>query len=60
LVTSGTFSPTLQGGIGMVFVPPGCEIGDGVSVEIRGREWEATLVQMPFYSNVTRWRAKST
>ena len=59
-VTSGTFSPTLQGGIGMAFVPPACEPGDSVSVEIRGREWEATLVEMPFYSNVTRWRAKST
>ncbi len=59
-MTSGTFSPTLQAGIGMAFVPPACEVGDGVSVEIRGREWEATLVDMPFYSNVTRWRAKST
>jgi aminomethyltransferase len=60
VVTSGTFSPTLQGGIGMAFVPPACEIGDSVSVEIRGREWEATLVEMPFYSNVSRWRAKSS
>ena len=35
VVTSGTFSPTLKRGIAMAFVPPTCEIGECVSVEIR-------------------------
>jgi len=59
IVTSGTFSPTLQQGIAMAFVPPACEIGDAVAVNIRDRDRDATLVDMPFYSNVARWRAKT-
>ena len=60
IVTSGSFSPTLKLGLAMAFVPSGCAIGDDVSVSIRDRAWDATLVEMPFFSNVTRWRAKST
>jgi aminomethyltransferase len=59
IITSGTFSPTLEAGIAMAFVPAACEIGDAVTVNIRDRDRGATLVDMPFFSNVTRWRAKS-
>ncbi|MDP6349113.1 MAG: glycine cleavage system aminomethyltransferase GcvT [Chloroflexota bacterium] len=59
VITSGTFSPTLEAGIAMSFVPPECEIGDAVTVNIRDRDRGATLVDTPFFSNVTRWRAKS-
>ncbi len=48
-VTSGTFSPTLENGIGMGYVEsryakPGTEI----SVGVRGREFRATVVSLPF------------
>ena len=59
VITSGTFSPTLETGIAMAFVPAACEIGDAVAVDIRDRDRGATLVDMPFFSNVTRRRAKS-
>lgn len=58
IITSGTFSPTLQSGIGFAFLPPDCSIGDSISVDIRRREWAGEIVDVPFYSNVARWRAK--
>ena len=49
-VTSGTFSPVLEKGIGMGYVlkeyaPAGTEI----AVEIRGRQVPARVVKTPFY-----------
>jgi len=48
-VTSGTFSPSLQKGIGMGYVPAGTagEIG----VEIRGAAVPARIVELPFYKD---------
>jgi aminomethyltransferase len=57
-VTSGTYSPTLECGIAMAFLPPDCKIGDAVEVMVRSQPAPARLCNLPFYSNVRRWRAK--
>jgi aminomethyltransferase len=46
-VTSGTFSPSLEKGIGMGYVPPGTK--GGIEIEIRDRLVPARIVQPPFY-----------
>jgi aminomethyltransferase len=48
-VTSGTFSPSLQKGIGMGYVAAElAEVGTVVSVRVRGKEIPATVVALPF------------
>ncbi len=47
-VTSGNFSPVLECGIALAFVPPDVLIGDTLAVDIRGREVPATVVRLPF------------
>jgi len=48
-VTSGTFSPTLENGIGMGYVESGyAKPGTEISVGVRGREFRATVVSLPF------------
>ena len=47
-VTSGNFSPVLECGIALAFVPPDVLIGDTVAVDVRGREVPATVVRLPF------------
>jgi aminomethyltransferase len=49
-VTSGTFSPLLQTGIGLAYLWPAdvAELGDEVEVDIRGRRGVATVVRPPF------------
>jgi aminomethyltransferase len=48
-VTSGTFSPSLQKGIGMGYVSAElANAGTIVSIMIRGREVPATIVALPF------------
>lgn len=48
-VTSGTFSPSLQKGIGMGYVATGlARSGQTIGVDIRGREVPATMVDLPF------------
>lgn len=49
LVTSGTYSPTLERSIGMGRVP--VAIGDNCKVEIRGRRLAARVVKPPFVRN---------
>src|SRR5262245_21493627 len=49
-VTSGNYSPVLQHGIAMAFLPPTVEIGAEVAVDVRGRSMPATVVAMPFVS----------
>ena len=53
-VTSGNFSPVLERGIALAFLPP--DVADGVSVEIdvRGRTVPATVVKPPFISQGDR------
>jgi aminomethyltransferase len=48
VVTSGNFSPVLQCGIAMAFLPPGVEAGRSVQVDMRGRPAPAEVVKMPF------------
>ncbi|MDH3754471.1 MAG: glycine cleavage system aminomethyltransferase GcvT [Acidimicrobiia bacterium] len=47
-VTSGNFSPTLERGIAMAFLPPDVEIGGIVDIDMRGTRTAAEIVAMPF------------
>ena len=47
-VTSGTFSPTRKLGIGLALLARGVEVGDEVSVDVRGRQSTMTVVRPPF------------
>ena len=47
-VTSGNFSPMLEAGIALAFVPPDADIGDELAVDMRGTPTTATVVKIPF------------
>ena len=47
-VTSGNFSPVLEHGIALAFVPPDIAPGDAVTVDIRGRNVAAIVTKLPF------------
>lgn len=50
IVTSGTHSPTVDGGIGMgYFEQKYAETGSPVVIDVRGRLVDAEIVDMPFY-----------
>lgn len=50
VVTSGTWSPTLEEPIALAFVPPAlAKLGTELEVEIRGKAQPATVVRRPFY-----------
>jgi aminomethyltransferase len=50
VVTSGTFSPTLQASLAMALVEPACaRPGTRLGVSIRGQDEPATAVEIPFY-----------
>jgi aminomethyltransferase len=48
VVTSGNYSPVLETGIALAFLPPLVEVGENVVIEARGREIEAVVVKLPF------------
>ena len=48
-VTSGNFSPMLEHGIALGFVQPNTEIGDEVTIDVRGTELSGRVVSYPFY-----------
>jgi aminomethyltransferase len=49
-VTSGTFSPTLNRPIAMAYVQPTAQtVGTTLSVDVRGTQYPATVVPLPFY-----------
>ena len=48
VVTSGNFSPSLERGIALAFVPPDVAPGDVLAVDIRGRDAAATVAELPF------------
>jgi aminomethyltransferase len=49
-VTSGNFSPILQKGIGLGYVPPAlCKEGMLLEIDIRGKRLQAKIVTLPFY-----------
>jgi len=56
VITSGTFSPTLQAGIGLALVDTdaGVEDGQHVTVDVRGRVVECEVVRPPFVVVKTR------
>jgi aminomethyltransferase len=50
-VTSGTFSPTLGRPIAMAYVQPAAQAVDtNLSVDIRGTQYAAVVVALPFYN----------
>lgn len=50
-VTSGTMAPTLKKNIGLGYVPPTLSaIGSVFEVEIRGKNYPATVIETPFYT----------
>jgi aminomethyltransferase len=54
VVTSGTFSPSLQKPIAMGYVPLDLsKVGSVVQVAIRDKEYPATVVKPPFYKNAS-------
>jgi aminomethyltransferase len=55
-VTSGTFSPLLERGIGLAYLWPADAVapGDEVEVDIRGRRGRATVVRPPFVDRSPR------
>jgi aminomethyltransferase len=49
-LTSGTFSPSINAGIGMAYLPPAfAEPGTTVAVDVRGRSVPGMVVKRPFY-----------
>jgi aminomethyltransferase len=55
IVTSGTFSPTLQKAIGMAYLPADrSEVGTEMVVDVRGRTVEARVAPLPFYKRPKR------
>ncbi len=47
-VTSGNFSPVLERGIALAFLPPEVQPGAEVAVDVRGRYLPATVTEPPF------------
>lgn len=50
-VTSGILSPTLGHPIALALAQPGLEIGQHVTVDVRGKELPMTIVELPFYKS---------
>jgi aminomethyltransferase len=48
VVTSGNFSPVLEHGIAMAFLPPDVVEGTPVVIDVRGSSLPGTVVPMPF------------
>ena len=48
-VTSGSFAPSIGGGIGLAYVEPGCSaVGTRLAIEIHSRAAQAEVVARPF------------
>jgi aminomethyltransferase len=47
-VSSGNFSPMLECGIALAFVPPDVEVGDELAIDVRGEPLPARCVETPF------------
>ena len=51
VVTSGTFSPSLEIGIGMAYLRPDlAEPGTEVEIDVRGKRRAARIASKPLYS----------
>jgi aminomethyltransferase len=54
VVTSGTFSPCLERGIGMAYLPArSAEVGTGFEIDVRGTTRAATVATKPLYKKET-------
>ena len=54
MVTSGTFSPSLEKPIAMAYVPEShFKSGNVVQIDIRGKQVDATVVKPPFYKDAS-------
>ena len=51
-VTSGNFSPMLERGIALAFLPPDVPDGTDVTIDVRGRTVAAHVVRPPFVPTV--------
>lgn len=51
IITSGTFSPTMEQSIALARLPLDSTVGDTVEVEIRGKRHAARIVKPPFVRN---------
>ncbi|MGH9164935.1 MAG: glycine cleavage T C-terminal barrel domain-containing protein, partial [Acidimicrobiales bacterium] len=48
VMTSGNYSPVLEGGIGLALLVPEVDGGAEAEVDVRGRRLPATVVTPPF------------
>lgn len=48
IVTSGNFSPMLERGIALAFLPPEVQVGAEVAIDVRGDHQPAQVVETPF------------
>ena len=53
-VTSGTFSPTLKNGIALALLDSSVSLGAVVVIDVRGRESQAEVVNLPFVASHVR------
>lgn len=53
-VTSGTFSPSLRKGIALALLAPHFNIGDEVTIDLRGRAVSAVVVKLPMVESHVR------
>lgn len=53
-VTSGTFSPSLKQGIALAFIEAGIEIGEQVTIDVRGRLLNSIVAKPPFVPSRVR------
>jgi len=47
-VTSGNFSPVLECGVALAFLPPGAAEGDACTIDVRGRPLPGRVTKLPF------------
>jgi len=53
-VTSGIFSPSLEKGIGLGYVPKEfAKVGEKIDILIRGKPFTSEIIKPPFYKNFT-------
>jgi len=58
-VSSGSWSPTLDAAVALAFLSPGyAAAGTRVEVVIRGREYGAEVVKLPFYRREKQWNGR--
>jgi aminomethyltransferase len=47
-VTSGNYSPVLGHAIALAFIPPSCEVGTQVAIDVRGQRLAGAVSALPF------------